>query len=120
MSKISVIIPTCNRPELLPRAVKSVLNQTFNDFEVIVVDDGDKISAEKAMAQFSDQRIKYIKHEKRKGGGAARNTGLRNSQGDYIAFLDDDDEYLPDKLETVIWNYERAGKGSRFCFLHCN
>jgi len=99
--EISVIIPTCNRPELLPRAIKSVLNQTFQDFEIIVVDDGDKISAEKAMAQFNDGRLKYIKHEKRQGGGAARNTGLRNSQGEYIAFLDDDDEYLPSKLKRL-------------------
>jgi len=77
MLKVSVVIPTHNRPELLKRAIKSVLNQTYQDFEVIIVDDGD-ISAEDVVKSFSNSRIKYIKHKiPHKGGSAARNTGIK-------------------------------------------
>jgi len=99
MPKVSVVIPAHNRPKLLKRAIKSVLAQTCQDFEIIVVDDGD-VSVEDVVKSFSDSRVKYIKHKiPHKGGSAARNTGIKNSKGDYIAFLDDDDEYLPEKLE---------------------
>ncbi|MCK4539877.1 glycosyltransferase [Candidatus Parcubacteria bacterium] len=97
--KISVIIPTCNRPERVGAAIKSVLAQTFQDFEIIIVDDGLKKRAEKAVKEFDDKRIAYIQHEINKGGGAARNTGIKNAKADLIVFLDDDDEWYPEKLE---------------------
>jgi len=116
MLKVSVIIPTCNRPDLLPRAIKSVLSQIYQDFEIIVVDDGDKRSAENVVRQFNDERIKYIKHVERKGGAAARNTGIKAAQGEFIAFLDDDDEWLPKKLEIQMRQFENTPNDVGFCF----
>ena len=116
MPKVSVIIPTCNRPELLSRAIKSVLSQIYQDFEIIVVDDGDKRSAENVVRQFKDNRIKYIKHVERKGGAAARNTGIKAAQGEFIAFLDDDDEWLPKKLEIQMGQFENTPPDVGFCF----
>ena len=116
MPKVSVIIPTCNRPDLLPRAIKSVLSQIYQDFEIIVVDDGDKRSAENVVRQFKDNRIKYIKHVERKGGAAARNTGIKAAQGEFIAFLDDDDEWLPKKLEIQMGQFENTPNDVGFCF----
>jgi len=98
---VSVIIPTYNRAHLIGRAIQSVLNQTYQDFELIVVDDGSTDNTEDVIRQFQekDKRIRYIKHDKNKGGSAARNTGIKNSKGKYIAFQDSDDEWFPNKLE---------------------
>jgi glycosyltransferase involved in cell wall biosynthesis len=98
MPKVSVIIPTCDRAEYLRVAIASVLNQTFQDFELIVVDDASTNNPSELVESFHDDRIKFFRHEARKGGSAARNTGIVNSKCDYIAFLDDDDEWFPDKL----------------------
>jgi glycosyltransferase involved in cell wall biosynthesis len=95
---VSVIIPTCNRRALLPAAIRSVLNQTFGDFELVVVDDASDESIEEVVKAFEDKRVRLIRHVSRRGGAAARNTGIHNSHGDYIAFLDDDDEWYPAKL----------------------
>jgi glycosyltransferase involved in cell wall biosynthesis len=76
----------------------SVLSQTFQDFELIVVDDASADDNLEVVASFHDNTIKFIRHETRQGGAAARNTGIINSKCDYIAFLDDDDEWFPDKL----------------------
>ena len=114
--KISVVIPTCNRPDKIKKAIRSVLNQTFQDFEVVVVDDGIKARAEEAVKSFADPRIKYIQHEKNKGGSAARNTGIKNSQADWIAFLDDDDEWLPEKLARQWEVIKRHGDEIGFIF----
>ena len=91
---VSVIIPTYNRAYLIDRSIQSVLNQTYQDFELIVVDDGSTDNTEDIIRQFQekDKRIKYIKYDKNKGGSAARNTGIKNSVRKYIAFQDSDDE----------------------------
>lgn len=101
---VSVIIPTYNRASLIGRAIKSVLNQTYQKFEIIIVDDGSTDNTREVAKKFQerDKRIKYFKHAINKGGGAARNTGIRNSKGEYIAFLDSDDEWYPEKLEKQI------------------
>jgi len=99
---ISVIIPTHNRADLLPRAIKSVLDQTFTDFEVIIVDDASIDDTEAVVKQMGDNRVRYIRHTHNLGGSAARNTGIREARGEYIAFLDDDDEYLPEKLKMML------------------
>jgi len=105
---VSVIIPTYKRNEMLGRAIQSVLNQTYNNIEVIVVDDNDsktiyRKNTEEIMKRYSnDNRVKYIKHAENKNGAAARNTGIRNSQGDFIAFLDDDDEFFEDKISLQV------------------
>jgi len=108
MPEVSIIIPTHNRAELLPRAIATVLNQTFQDFEIIVVDDASEDNTQDIMKNFADQRIRYIRHEINKGVATARNTGILNSQGRYIAFLDDDDEWLPGKLEKQFELLEKS------------
>lgn len=99
---ISVIIPTHNRADLLPRAVMSVLKQTFTDFEAIIVDDASDDDTEAVVKQIGDNRVRYIRHTHNLGGPAARNTGIREARGEYIAFLDDDDEYFPNKLAITL------------------
>jgi glycosyltransferase involved in cell wall biosynthesis len=96
---VSVVIPTYNRARLLPKAVGSVLSQTYTEFEVIVVDDASTDNTEEAINDIADERIRYIRHEENRGGSAARNTGIKAARGEYIAFQDSDDEWLPGKLE---------------------
>ena len=103
-SLISVIVPTYKRkPEMIKRSVDSILAQTYSNMELIVVDDSpnDYQFREdvKLFLNGYDSRIKYIQHEKNMGANIARNTGVDYSNGKYIAFLDDDDEWLPTKLE---------------------
>ena len=105
---VSVIIPTHNRSQILKRAVISVLNQSYHDFEVVVVDDASTDETTEVVRKFEDKRIKYIRHKQNKGAPAARNTGLRVSNSEYIAFLDDDDEWLPEKLEIQITAFKAA------------
>ena len=100
MQKVSVIIPTYNYAHFISEAVESVLAQTFPIFEIIVVDDGSSDNTEEVVKQFGD-KVKYIK-QKNGGVGLARNTGAKNSGGDYIAFLDADDVWLPEKIEHQI------------------
>lgn len=100
--KISVVIPTYNRPNLLSRAIKSVLDQTYTDYECIVVDDASPADSLSVVDDFDDGRIQYLEHETNQGASAARNTGIANSKGEYIAFLDDDDEWISTKLEKQV------------------
>ncbi len=97
MATVSVIIPTFNRSKKVVRAISSVLSQSFADFEIIVVDDGSTDGTEDAVAQFKS-RITYLAHSSNLGVSAARNTGIRRSNAQFIAFLDSDDYWLPDKL----------------------
>ncbi len=105
---VSVIIPTFKKANILPNAINSVLSQTYKDIEIIVVDDNppdspERAETEKAMKQYEGyQNIIYLKHEKNKNGSAARNTGFRASSGDYIMFLDDDDEFFPTKVASQV------------------
>lgn len=106
---VSVIIPTFGRSEFLIRALKSVLNQTFKDIEIIIVDDNGKGSKNQILTEdrikdfFSTlNNIKYIVHDINKNGSAARNTGIAHASGQFICFLDDDDEFLPEKLSSQI------------------
>ncbi|MFN3530991.1 MAG: glycosyltransferase family 2 protein [Candidatus Brocadia sp.] len=101
MPKVSVIIPTYNRSEFLSSAIASVLNQTFQDFEIIVVDDGSKDNTPEVVNRLNNKKIKYIRNEINKGEAGARNTGIINSNSEYIAFLDDD-EWLPEKLTLQV------------------
>jgi len=100
--KVSVIIPTHNRAEFLYSAITSVLDQTYQDVEIIVVDDASEDNTRRVIDHFHDNRIKYFCHEKNKGEAGARNTGILNSKGEFIAFLDDDDEWLPEKLSLQV------------------
>jgi glycosyltransferase involved in cell wall biosynthesis len=113
MFLISVIITTFGGSLSLSRAIISVLNQTYSNFEIIVVDDNNDMSIERkkteeSMSQFkSFKNIKYIKHRNNLGGAGARNTGIHFAKGDFVAFLDDDDMYLSHRFENAIKAFER-------------
>ena len=100
--RVSVIIPTYNRATMLPRAVKSVLAQTYTDLELLIVDDCSADETPEVVAGFVDPRIRSFRHSRNRGLAATRNTGIANSRGEYIAFLDDDDEFLPTKIEKQV------------------
>lgn len=99
--EISVIIPTYNREQTLKRAIKSILNQTFRSFELIVVDDGSTDGTKALIDSFSDTRIVY-RYQHNKGACAARNLGISIARGKYVSFQDSDDEWLPRKLELQL------------------
>ena len=101
MPRISVIIPTYNRADMVGDAIQSVLGQTYFDWELIIVDDGSTDNTDDVVAGHKDERIRYIYQDNRKLPGA-RNTGIRAARGQYVAFLDSDDLFLPDKLKGQI------------------
>jgi len=101
MPQVSVIIPSYNHARYLPEAISSVLAQTFTDWEAIIVDDGSTDNTAEVVAQFTDPRIRYI-HQENRGLSGARNTGIRAAQGDYLAFLDADDEWEPTFLQRCL------------------
>jgi glycosyltransferase involved in cell wall biosynthesis len=100
--KVSVIIPTYNRADTLPRAIDSVLSQTIEDIEIIIVDDGSTDETAAVVEGYDDPRIRFFQHEQNRNGAAARNTGIVAANGKYIAFLDSDDEWLEKKLEQQL------------------
>ena len=107
-SHVSVIIPTHNRAALLRRSVESVLNQSYQNFELIIVDDASTDNTQEIIRSFNDPRISYIRNNKNRGGAAARNIGIEAAKGSYIAFQDSDDEWLPEKLEKQINLFKTA------------
>ena len=119
---VSVVIPTYKRPDSLDRAINSVLNQTYQNVEVIVVDDnnpdseGRRLTESKMAPYLGNEKVKYIKHECNKNGSAARNTGARNSNANYLAFLDDDDEFYPEKIEAQVKRLEELPQEYAICY----
>ena len=103
---VSVIIPTYNRAHFIGRAIESVLNQTYQNFEIIVIDGNSKDNTEEVVKRFDDERIRYLRYETNRGGAVARNSGIKEAQAEYIGFLDDDDEWLPEKLEKQMDVFE--------------
>lgn len=99
---MSVVIPAYNRPDAVSRAIDSVLAQTLADLEVIVVDDASVDDVRGVVEGYDDPRVRFFRHETNRGGSAARNTGIEHARGEYIAFLDSDDEWLPHKLERQV------------------
>ena len=102
---MSVIIPTYNRAGTLPRAIKSVFAQTFHDWELIVVDDASSDETPQLIRDLFDTRIKYLRHDCNRGPSGSRNVGIEAARGTYIAFLDSDDEWLPEKLAHDVQVY---------------
>jgi glycosyltransferase involved in cell wall biosynthesis len=119
---VSVVIPTYSRPTFLKRCVESVLNQSYSNREIFVVDDNnpetdERLETEKVMAYFTgNARVTYLQHDKNKNGSAARNTGWRQSSGKYITFLDDDDEIEPTKIEKQVECLENLDDSWGSCY----
>jgi glycosyltransferase involved in cell wall biosynthesis len=105
--KVSIIVPTFNRAYLVTETIDSILNQTFRDFELIIVDNCSTDDTEKVIAGYQDERIRYFKNDN--GGVIAvnRNYGISQAHGEYIAFCDDDDLWLPEKLEKQLLEFEK-------------
>jgi len=108
--KISIIIPTWNREKEIQKAIKSVQNQTVQDFEILVCDDGSTDNTEKIVFEMikADSRIKWVPGEHSGRPAVPRNNGIKNAQGEWLAFLDSDDEWLPDKLETQLTSLSKT------------
>lgn len=102
MPKVSVIILTRNRAHLVQRAIESALAQTFQDFEIIVVDDASEDDTAAVVMGISDPRVHYRKNQSNLGEARSRNAGIACARGEYIAFLDDDDTWLPEKLAAQV------------------
>lgn len=105
---VTVIIPTFKRARFIDRAVESVINQTYKNIEIIVVDDNNPDSEDRKEMEYKMEKyknipsFKYLKHEKNKNGAAARNTGLKVAKGEYVTFLDDDDYFASDRIEKLV------------------
>ena len=110
MPLVSIIIPTYNRAHTIERALQSVMGQTLQDFEILIVDDASTDSTTAVIDKFADPRIRYFRHDKNLFAGAARNTGMKAATGKYIAFLDSDDAWLPEKLERQVELLEGVDK----------
>lgn len=109
---VSIIMPTYKGAQNIYETAKSVLNQTYSSFELIIVDDNgvgslQQLETEKVLSDLmKDSRLNYVKHEENKNGSVARNTGIKVSKGEYIAFLDDDDIFYPDKIQKQVQLFE--------------
>ena len=115
----SVVLPAYNTPpDILRRAIDSVLNQTYPYFELIIVDDGSEPSLEPIVKEYTDDRINFIRHPENKGAGAAHNTGIKAAKYDWIAFICHDDEWLPNKLEVCVPYIENNYPQYKFFFHH--
>jgi len=110
----SVIIPTFNRAHLITKAIECVLNQTFSDFELIIVDDGSSDNTREVIEQIRDCRIHYISQQNQ-GWANARNTGVQRARGQYVTFLDSDDEVTSDWLEKFSQEFKKPNVGIAWC-----
>lgn len=99
---VSIVIPTYNRATLLRQALQSVLNQTFSDWEAIIIDTFSQDNTIEVVESFRDPRIRLVNFWKKGVIAASRNVGIKTARGEYIAFLDSDDTWYPDKLEKVM------------------
>lgn len=116
---VSVVIPTHNRAELVVRAIRSVLAQTYRNLECIVVDDASTDHTSDAVCTMPDSRLIYLRHQQAKQASATRNTGIAAAKGEYIAFLDDDDEWSPEKLvkQVALLQALPATVGMVYCWM---
>jgi glycosyltransferase involved in cell wall biosynthesis len=115
-SMVSVVIPTYNRSEYLSQAIHTVLQQTYQNFEIIIIDDASTQENNNLIESFHDNRISYHKNKKRMGAPYSRNIGIKNANGEFIAFLDDDDEWEKDKLEKQLQAFNDELVGLVVCY----
>jgi glycosyltransferase involved in cell wall biosynthesis len=109
MTEVSIILPTYNRGWCLSRSIRSVLAQSHQDFELIIVDDHSTDDTQEIVKQFVDTRIRYLRHPRNLGAASAINTGIFHSKGRFIAFQDSDDEWMPCKLEYQLEEFSEGG-----------
>lgn len=109
---VSVVITTYKRPERVKRAIQSVLKQTYNQIEIIVIEDGTDSGIETWLKNKRLEHVRYIHHEENRGLSAARNTGLKKAKGKYVAFLDDDDELKPDSISKRVSLFKELNKNN--------
>ena len=107
--KVSIVVPLYNKAPYVRRALDSIAAQTLSDFEVIVVDDGSTDDGASIVANYGDSRVRLVR-QPNVGPGAARNAGLAQAQGEFIAFLDADDQWLPTYLEESVRQLEESGQ----------
>lgn len=113
---MSVIIPVYNRGRLLARTINSVVTQTYGNLEIIIVDDGSSEDIRAIADGFNDLRIKYMRHDENRGLCAARNTGIKTAKGEFIEFLDSDDEFLPEKTERQLEIFRKNAEDIGFVY----
>lgn len=106
---VSIIMPSYNTAAYIKRSIESVIAQTYTDWELIIVDDCSADNTDEVVSQFRDERIRYLKNEKNSGAALSRNRALREARGRWIAFLDSDDIWMPQKLEKQIAFMEENG-----------
>lgn len=107
--RVSVILTTYNRTNLLPRAIDGVLEQAYRDWELLIVDDASEENTAAVVDEYDDERIRLVEHDRNRGVAAARNTGIEHARGEYVAMLDDDDEWIDDgKLGTQVRALDEA------------
>ncbi len=110
--RVSVVIPCYNGERFVAEAIQSVLDQSMRDFEIIVVDDGSRDGSRAVVAKYlDDRRVRHVEHAENRGIAAARNTGIKEARSEFIAFLDQDDLWYPEKLEKQLQVFERDKSG---------
>jgi glycosyltransferase involved in cell wall biosynthesis len=117
--KISVVIPVFNRAHTIKRCLESILQQTKQVFEIIIVDDCSSDNLNEILLNFPSEKIRLLKHDENKGSQAARNTGVKAAFGNWIAFQDSDDEWLPTKIEKQVAQLQKTGI-DEYTIVHTN
>ncbi len=107
---MSVIIPTYNREKLILKALDSIFRQTYQDFEVLIIDDASTDQTDRVIRELNHPRVRYFKMDTNGGQCIARNYGIRQAKGEFVAFLDSDDEWLPEKLEKQVALFDSGSK----------
>lgn len=121
---VSVVIPTYSRNFTLKRAINCVLEQTHHNLEIIVVDDNPpesewRKSSEQIMREYAkNPRVVYVQNERNMGGGLTRNQGIKHAKGEYISFLDDDDEYMPERIEKMLKVFKESNN-EKLALVYC-
>ena len=113
--KVSIIVPTYNRADMIADTIDSILNQTYKDFELIIVDNESTDNTEEVVKSYKDKRIRYFKHQNNGIIAVNRNYGTGKARGEYIAFCDDDDLWLPEKLEKQVLELDKDSQVGFVC-----
>ncbi|MBR1884234.1 MAG: glycosyltransferase family 2 protein [Clostridia bacterium] len=120
---VNVVITTYGRTQELKRAINSVVNQTYSNLKIIIIDDNVDLKltekVKEIVKEFNDSRLFYFKNEKNLGGALSRNEGIRRCESNYVAFLDDDDEYLENKVEKQLELLKNSSEKTALVYCYC-